>query len=449
MDDLLSFVPEPQKTPRGTNSYWNILIVDDEPSVHDVTHFALKGFFFEGRSLHFESAFSGQNAIEKLKAKPDFFQVLLLDMVMEHRHAGIDVIRYLRNEIQNRITQIVVRTGNPGLAPEDYLVHHFEINDYEEKNSLTVQRLKTALTTALRAFRNIEVIQQLVARKMVELQELRLTMRHITMAPEPLESAHSKPSTLVSLPLVLRTPQTRLRPQLPTSTLPEIGMSLQFIQDKIAATTRKAIAIYDYNANNYRFVSDNIEDITGFSWDKMVQNLQMGGNFSPDAPKIDRVNKQLRKIFAETNPMDKAQFVAIYDYRLTLAPPHNTRMLEYITPLLLGENGQLLLSLHVFSNINHLKKADANSILAIHLPERHHYFSISDYRMDEIFFGPREQEIMEYSDKNLLSKEIAKEINLSVHTVDTHLRNLRDRFGVNSTNALLTYCKEITHLFTL
>ncbi|MEI6411215.1 MAG: LuxR C-terminal-related transcriptional regulator [Bacteroidota bacterium] len=122
-------------------------------------------------------------------------------------------------------------------------------------------------------------------------------------------------------------------------------------------------------------------------------------------------------------------------------------MLEYITPLLFSDQGNLLLSLHIFSNINHLKKNDSNSILALHKPNQHQYFSISDYRMDEIFFGQREQEIMMHTDKNLLSKEIAKQINLSVHTVDTHLRNLRDRLGVAGTNALISYCKEITNLF--
>ncbi len=452
MDDLLSFIPELVQTPGQPTEFWNILIVDDEQSVHDVTHFALKGFVFEDKALQFHSAFSAREALELLKkTHADFFQVLLLDIVMEHRSAGIEVINFLRNELKNNTLQIVVRTGNPGLAPEDYLVHHYEINDYEEKNGLTVQRLKTSLTAALRAYRNIETIQHIVANKIAALQDLRQTLRQVTFATNPTNPPRQGWVAPVSLPVFLRNTAPNFKQPSVDAPLPapssDIGMSLQFIQEKIAATTRKAIAIFDYNTNQYRYVSDNIKEVMGFSWNEMIQKLQTGGHYSPDTHKIDRVNKQLTKLYTDASNPEKAQFTAIFDYRLTLTPPHNVRILEYITPLLLDENGNLLLSLHVYSNINHLKKADANSILSVQLSKQNHYYSISDYRMDEIFFGPREQEIMEYSDKNLLSKEIAQAINLSVHTVDTHLRNLRDRLGVISTNALISYSKEITHLF--
>ncbi len=451
MDDLLSFIPELVRMPGKPTEFWNILIVDDEQSVHDVTLFALKGFVFEDKALQFHSAFSAQEAIELLRTQADFFQVLLLDIVMEHRNAGIEVINFLRNELKNSTLQIVVRTGNPGLAPEDYLVHHYEINDYEEKNGLTVQRLKTSLTAALRAYQNIETIQHIVANKIAELQALRQTLRQVTFAPNHTVSSISGWVAPISLPVFLRNPVPHFKQAAVVGPIPvhtsDIGMSLQFMQEKIAATTRKAIAIFDYSTNDFRYVSENIKEVTGFSWNEMIQKLQTGGHYSPDTHKIDRVNKQLTKLYTEANNPEKAQFTAIFDYRLTLVPPHNVRILEYISPLLFDENGNLLLSLHVYSNINHLKKADANSILAVHIANQNHYFSISDYRMDEIFFGPREQEIMEYSDKNLLSKEIAQAINLSVHTVDTHLRNLRDRLGVISTNALISYSKEITHLF--
>lgn len=451
MDDSLSFIPELVQTPGKPTEFWNILIIDDEQSVHDVTLFALKGFVFEDKALQFHSAFSAREALELLKTQADFFQVLLLDIVMEHRSAGIEVINFLRNELKNNTLQIVVRTGNPGLAPEDYLVHHYEINDYEEKNGLTVQRLKTSLTAALRAYRNIETIQHIVANKIAELQELRQTLRHVTFATNHTASSITGLVAPISLPVFLRTPSPHIKQPavvdpIPVQTL-DIGMSLQFIQEKIASTTRKAIAIFDYNIKDFRYVSDNMKEVTGFSWNEMIQKLQTGGHYSPDTHKIDRVNKQLTKLYTEASGPEKAQFTAIFDYRLTLVPPHNVRILEYISPLLFDENGSLLLSLHVYSNINHLKKADANSILAVHIAKQNYYFSISDYRMDEIFFGQREQEILEYSDKNLLSKEIAQAINLSVHTVDTHLRNLRDRLGVISTNALISYSKEITHLF--
>lgn len=341
MDDLLSFIPELVQTPGKPTEFWNILIVDDEQSVHDVTHFALKGFVFEDKALQFHSAFSAREALELLKTQADFFQVLLLDIVMEHRSAGIEVVNFLRNELKNNILQIVVRTGNPGLAPENYLVHHYEINDYEEKNGLTVQRLKTSLTAALRAYRSIETIQHIVANKIAALQDLRQTLRQVTFAtnhPAPSSTGWASP---VSLPVFLRNPSPHFKQSPIVDTPPvqtsDIGMSLQFMQEKIAATTRKAIAIFDYSIHDFRYVSDNIKEVTGFSWNEMTQKLQTGGHYSPDTHKIDRVNKQLTKLYTEASSPAKAQFTAIFDYRLTLVPPHNVRILEYISPLLFDE----------------------------------------------------------------------------------------------------------------
>lgn len=451
VDDFLSFVPEPAKAPGQAPGFWNILIVDDDESVHEVTRFALKGLAFEGWDMQFYSVYSAAEAIELLKTGVQEFQVILLDIVMEHRRAGLEVITYVRNEIKNALIQIVVRTGNPGLAPENDMVHHYEINDYKEKNTLTVQRLKTALTTALRNYRNLDAVRQMAAQQLEEVQELRQTLRRISLIPERPVASDESPATLSSLPFFLRHPQQNWRslpvPGADIQAKPDVGLSLQFIQGKIASTARKAIAIFDHTTNQCRYLSDNMEEVSGFAWNDLVQKFRQGGHYSPDLFKIDKISKQLTKAYAETPDSEKAQFVAVFDYRITPVAPQNTRILEYITPLLFDDRGRLLLSLHLFSNINHLKKAGANSILALHLPGRHRYFSISDYRIDEIFFGQREEEIIAYSDKNLVSREIAQQINLSVHTVDTHLRNLRDRLGVISTNALISYCKEITHLF--
>jgi DNA-binding NarL/FixJ family response regulator len=451
IDDLLLFAPEQEKLEEHAANFWNVLIVDDEGSVHEVTQFALKGFVFEGRNLNFYSVYSAAEAIALLKTKAQEFHAIMLDIVMEHRNAGLDVITFLRNELKDNLVQILVRTGNPGLAPEDYLIHHYEINDYKEKNTLTTQRLKTSLTTGLRNYRNIQGIQQTVIQKLEELEALRHTLRQITFAPELKHTAAVNPATLTFLPFFLRQPpqnKSSLVTSIPNlAKMPDVGLTIPFIQGKIASTSRKAIAIFDYNTLNYRYVSDNMEEITGFSWNALMHKFMQEGHYSPDMHKIDKISKKLEKVYAETSKSEKEQFIAIFDYRITPVAPQNIRILEYSTPLLFNDQGDLLLSLHIFSNINHLKKTDANSILSLHTPNQHQYFSVSDYRMDEIFFGQREQEIMDYSDKNLLSKEIVQQINLSVHTVDTHLRNLRDRFGVTSTNALISYCKEISHLF--
>jgi response regulator RpfG family c-di-GMP phosphodiesterase len=137
---------------------WKVLIVDDEPEVHQVTRLVLGGFRFESRPLEFLSAHSAEEAREMMRAHPDV-AVMLLDVVMETEHAGLDVVRAVREQLGNRQVRIVLRTGQPGQAPEQDIISVYDINDYKEKTELTAQRLSTTLFAALRAYRDLMTIE--------------------------------------------------------------------------------------------------------------------------------------------------------------------------------------------------------------------------------------------------------------------------------------------------
>lgn len=136
-----------------TQPPWKVLLVDDEPAIHQVTQMAMNGFEFEQRPLQFLNAFSAAEACALLAEHPDT-ALVLLDMVMEHDLAGIDVIRCLRDTLKNSRTRIVLRTGHPGCAPEAALVGEYDIHDYREKTELTRTRLFTLFFSALRAYRD-------------------------------------------------------------------------------------------------------------------------------------------------------------------------------------------------------------------------------------------------------------------------------------------------------
>ena len=52
----------------------------------------------------------------------------------------------------NRLVQIILRTGQPGQAPERDVIRQYDINDYKSKTELTALKLYTAVTSALRAY---------------------------------------------------------------------------------------------------------------------------------------------------------------------------------------------------------------------------------------------------------------------------------------------------------
>lgn len=117
MNDDFLFADDDDENEQEDLGSWKVLIVDDEPEVHAVTKLALNDFSLNGKTLEFVSAYSGEEAKAIFKAHNDI-AVVLLDVVMEADDAGLQVADYIRNELDNHFTRIILRTGQPGQAPE-------------------------------------------------------------------------------------------------------------------------------------------------------------------------------------------------------------------------------------------------------------------------------------------------------------------------------------------
>ncbi|MBF0614500.1 MAG: DUF3369 domain-containing protein [Magnetococcales bacterium] len=146
-------IPEPYALPP-----WRVLIIDDDPDVHALTEVVFRSYTFEQRPIAFISGFSGHDAKRLLRDYPET-AVILLDVVMENDHAGLEAARYIRSELKNRLVRIILRTGQPGQAPESRVIDDYDINDYKEKSTLSHQSLVTAMTTSLRSYRDLHTIE--------------------------------------------------------------------------------------------------------------------------------------------------------------------------------------------------------------------------------------------------------------------------------------------------
>lgn len=137
---------------------WKILIVDDDDFVHKVTELTLGDYRFENQPVSYLHAYSAAEARTLLAAHPDI-AVILLDVVMETENAGLEFARYVRTEAHNAFVRIILRTGQPGQAPERTVITEYDINDYRHKAELSEQRLFTSLTAALRSYRDLRTIE--------------------------------------------------------------------------------------------------------------------------------------------------------------------------------------------------------------------------------------------------------------------------------------------------
>jgi signal transduction histidine kinase len=141
---------------------WKVAVIDDDPAVHDGTRFALQNYRLQGRGLELVFAHSAAEGRELLRLHPDT-AVIFLDVVMETDEAGLDLVRVIRHELKNEAVRIILRTGQPGQAPEQRIVVEYDINDYKAKTELTAEKLFTCLTAALRGYEQLRRLADLYA----------------------------------------------------------------------------------------------------------------------------------------------------------------------------------------------------------------------------------------------------------------------------------------------
>ncbi len=139
---------------------WNILIVDDDEEIHTVTRLALSDLVVGDRKLNFLHAYTGKQALEVLAEYQREIAIILLDVVMETDDAGLNVVRHMREQMQLVEPRIILRTGQPGYAPEEQIIKTYDINDYKTKTELTRGKLMTTVIASIRSYQQLRTINQ-------------------------------------------------------------------------------------------------------------------------------------------------------------------------------------------------------------------------------------------------------------------------------------------------
>ena len=172
--NAIVFAKEPSSPKKNDLPPWNILIVDDEKDMHHITTVALEAYAFEGRPIAFHHCYTAKEARDHIKTHPDV-ALILLDVTLETEDAGLQLIHYIRKKLNNSITQIVIRTGQPGQAPEQKVIETFDVNDYRLKTELTATKLITVVTASLRAYNLKSALQnELEQRRKAEKEKEKL-----------------------------------------------------------------------------------------------------------------------------------------------------------------------------------------------------------------------------------------------------------------------------------
>ncbi len=136
-----------------------VLVVDDEPDVFAISKLSLRKLRYKDRPVELVHCSSGSEAIALMREHPET-AVILLDVVMESDSAGLDACRTIREELGNRLVRVLLRTGQPGVAPEKKAIDDYDIDGYLLKTELTSTRLYAAVRTAIKAHEELVELER-------------------------------------------------------------------------------------------------------------------------------------------------------------------------------------------------------------------------------------------------------------------------------------------------
>jgi len=138
---------------------WKVLVVDDEPDVHAITSVIARDIVFLNRPVRIYSAYSEKEAKEILTSTPDM-ALAMIDVVMEKDSSGLELVQFIREEMNNNRIRLVIRTGQPGFAPPREIISKYDINDYREKAELSSSALFTLIVAKLREYNDFVILDK-------------------------------------------------------------------------------------------------------------------------------------------------------------------------------------------------------------------------------------------------------------------------------------------------
>lgn len=201
---------------------WQILVVDDDEQTYACTVFALRDLEAFGRPFALTRALSAAEARAILAERRDF-AVILLDVVMETPHAGLELVADIRGKFAMVAPRIIIRTGQPGYAPELTVIRDYDLDGYLDKDQSTQTRLYSALLSALRCYQLI-----------VNIDADRRGLRHIIDAAVEHGGRHGKESFAEKVLNFVATVSHEFR-----SSITSISAAVEILEDRISDTVNQ------------------------------------------------------------------------------------------------------------------------------------------------------------------------------------------------------------------
>jgi serine phosphatase RsbU (regulator of sigma subunit) len=139
---------------------WRVLVADRDKEIHSKVRDELNAIRFQGRGVEIFDAYDKEGALELLRDRPDI-AVAFVDMFMDEDHKGLELVRTIRQRMENSLLRIILRIGESREVSETNVIVDYDINDFMDKSDFHGRRLEAAVITGFRSYHDLRTITDL------------------------------------------------------------------------------------------------------------------------------------------------------------------------------------------------------------------------------------------------------------------------------------------------
>jgi DNA-binding CsgD family transcriptional regulator len=203
-----------------------------------------------------------------------------------------------------------------------------------------------------------------------------------------------------------------------------------------------AISIFDLYQQKHIFLSSRFETIFGFDISKAHEegNEYFDKKIHPeDFLNAMKIASYFLKLGFTLSNEEKKDYKLINDYRIKNAEGKYIRVIEQFQALELDKHGNVWLALCVMdlSPNQDISLPLQNKVINFKKGELYHFPETNK----EANLSKREKEILSLISDGFISKEIADNLFLSVHTVNTHRQKILEKLNVSNSHEAIKLAK--------
>ena len=195
--------------------------------------------------------------------------------------------------------------------------------------------------------------------------------------------------------------------------------------------------VVNLHSGTFEYISPTIKDILGYDVDEFNLDLYIKLIHPDDLPHLVDIQRMVSEFTINNTLYERMQYKYCYDYRVKdIDGNYHQLYIQHFYPEL-SENFNPQRTFSLLTDISHIKMGGIPKLNIFKLGDGLVKI-LNDKKNDKIQLTNKENEIFQFLIKGFTSQDISEALGLSVHTVNTHRRNILKRNNCYNTSELLS-----------